>query len=548
VDTKEVNGSTNERKVSLASEESEPESLPTSPNCSKHRPEVTRFKLVRHQMYRIELKDVHSLRLFFDSDARSSVVKQSKENDSGVGVESDLDNLTLNRSNCTDDSSSLNVSDSIQSNEKLVIGSTRSRFKILHFHNGGLDRLADVLNEWKFLIERKTDRRRFCSALSDQLSTAQASSSTKEAEADGRFLYYCVNPPQLAYADCHPNEHQYSPMRTMQGEYDDEGDLIDWRTIRQRIFFAGLDVRLRAELWPFLLQRFPVPSVAQQRAQLKQQARMLYDQVDQGRRAMSDVNQSTFYRRFGSTIEKDVPRTDRKNVTLRSEHNTQILERVLLNFAFHCPEIGYTQGMSDLLAPLVLTIDDESEVFACFVQLMRRKQFVCQPNDQSMDRCIATIRELLRVFAPRSYLFYVQPTVRDLLFTHRWMLLCFRREFAKSAAMTIWQCCWAEVQTPCFQYFVCVAAILMYGEDAVNRHLSSDDVLLYFALLSKQMDAELVLKRARGLLHKLLSLPSIPCSLLHVLDSKEPLPPTHCIKHSNVLDSHLCPCPQFSDC
>ena len=35
---------------------------------------------------------------------------------------------------------------------QLVVASRESQYKILHFHHGGLDRLATVLQEWNFLL------------------------------------------------------------------------------------------------------------------------------------------------------------------------------------------------------------------------------------------------------------------------------------------------------------------------------------------------------------------------------------------------------------
>jgi hypothetical protein len=36
---------------------------------------------------------------------------------------------------------------------QLVIASRESQYKILHFHHGGLERLADTLSHWKFLAQ-----------------------------------------------------------------------------------------------------------------------------------------------------------------------------------------------------------------------------------------------------------------------------------------------------------------------------------------------------------------------------------------------------------
>lgn len=47
---------------------------------------------------------------------------------------------------------------------------------------------------------------------------------------------------------------------------------------------------------------------------------------------------------------------------------------------------SYTQGMSDLLAPVLCEIKNESETFWCFVGLMQRAFFVCTPTDNDIDK------------------------------------------------------------------------------------------------------------------------------------------------------------------
>lgn len=41
---------------------------------------------------------------------------------------------------------------------QLVIASCESQYKVLHFHNGGLDRLIEILNEWNLFAYEKTQR------------------------------------------------------------------------------------------------------------------------------------------------------------------------------------------------------------------------------------------------------------------------------------------------------------------------------------------------------------------------------------------------------
>lgn len=48
--------------------------------------------------------------------------------------------------------------------------------------------------------------------------------------------------------------------------------------------------------------------------------------------------------------------------------------------------------MSDLLAPVLCEINNESETFWCFVGLMQRAIFVCTPTDNDIDKNLVCSR------------------------------------------------------------------------------------------------------------------------------------------------------------
>lgn len=58
----------------------------------------------------------------------------------------------------------------------------------------------------------------------------------------------------------------------------------------------------------------------------------------------------------------------------------------MLNYAVHNSLVGYNQGMSDLLAPVLAVIQDEVDAFWCFAGLMEASVFVTSPKDDIMDR------------------------------------------------------------------------------------------------------------------------------------------------------------------
>lgn len=46
---------------------------------------------------------------------------------------------------------------------------------------------------------------------------------------------------------------------------------------------------------------------------------------------------------------------------------------------------GYTQGMSDLLAPVLAEVQNEVDAYWCFVGLMQKTTFFSSPTDIDMD-------------------------------------------------------------------------------------------------------------------------------------------------------------------
>lgn len=58
------------------------------------------------------------------------------------------------------------------------------------------------------------------------------------------------------------------------------------------------------------------------------------------------------------------------------------------------------------------------------------------------------LRELLRLMLPRfhQHLTRLGEDGLQLLFCHRWVLLCFKREFPDAEALRMWEACWAHYQ------------------------------------------------------------------------------------------------------
>nr|XP_033816455.1 TBC1 domain family member 16 isoform X2 [Geotrypetes seraphini] len=389
-------------------------------------------------------------------------------------------------------------SDEACTSGQLVVASRESQYKVFHFHHGGLDKLSDVFHQWKYCSETH---------LKNQVLDEKS------------CLQFSISRPNLPSSEMHPEENMYKRLDVSAwlGHLNECGQVEEEYKLRKAIFFGGIDVSIRGEVWPFLLGFYSCESSSEEREALRTQKKQEYFQIQQKRLTMTPQQHKQFWRTVQCTVDKDVVRTDRSNQFFRGADNpnVQTMRRILLNYAMYNPTIGYLQGMSDLVAPILAEVLDESDTFWCFVGLMHNTIFVSSPRDEDMERQLMYLRELLRLMHPRFYqhLFSLGDDGLQLLFCHRWILLCFKREFPDAEALHIWEACWAHYQTDYFHLFICVAIICIYGDDVIEQQLPTDQMLLHFSNLAMHMNGELVLRKARSLLYQFRLLSRIPCSL-----------------------------------
>ncbi|XP_012214749.1 TBC1 domain family member 16 [Linepithema humile] len=380
---------------------------------------------------------------------------------------------------------------------QLVVASRESQYKILHFHHGGLDRLATTLHQWH------------------QLLYPRLSTDTEETLP---YRHFMVCRPEVSRDELHPEEGQV-PMITSLAWKDllnERGQMEDDLALRKGVFFGGLEPALRKIVWPFLLHCYSYQSTYEDREQIDAIRRQEYEEIQKRRLSMNPEQAERFWRNVVCIVEKDVVRTDRANPYYAGEGNAniEIMKNILLNYAVYNCRLGYTQGMSDLLAPLLAELNSEIDAFWCFAGLMQRSVAVCTPTDTDMDRNLCYLRELVRIMVPDFYAHLQKHAdALELLFCHRWILLCLKREFPTDIALVMWEACWVNYLTDHFHLFLCLAIMCVYADDVIAQDLRTDEMLLHFSSLAMYMDGNIILRKARGLLHHFRQLVRLPCTL-----------------------------------
>uniref|UniRef100_A0A7N4Q1E3 TBC1 domain family member 17 n=1 Tax=Sarcophilus harrisii TaxID=9305 RepID=A0A7N4Q1E3_SARHA len=95
---------------------------------------------------------------------------------------------------------------------------------------------------------------------------------------------------------------------------------------------------------------------------------------------------------YRSLIERDVSRTDRSNKFYEGPGNPGLglLNDILLTYCMYHFDLGYVQGMSDLLSPILYVTQNEVDAFWCF----------CGSSQETMKRQLGQLLLLLRVLDP----------------------------------------------------------------------------------------------------------------------------------------------------
>lgn len=135
---------------------------------------------------------------------------------------------------------------------QLVIASRESQYKILHFHYGGLDHLAQVLHQWHCLLHN--------------IKLAPGSD-----EPNLPYRQFMVCRPEVKKSEMHPDEGNVNKITT---DYfygtllNDKGQIEDDLLLRKCVFFGGLEKGLRKTVWPFLLHCYSTNSTFDERVAL----------------------------------------------------------------------------------------------------------------------------------------------------------------------------------------------------------------------------------------------------------------------------------------
>ncbi|KAJ3603932.1 hypothetical protein NHX12_028673 [Muraenolepis orangiensis] len=215
-------------------------------------------------------------------------------------------------------------------------------------------------------------------------------------------------------------------------------------------------------------------------------------------------------------IDKDVQRCDR-NYWYFTPANLEKLRNIMCSYIWCHLEVGYVQGMCDLLAPLLVVLDDEAMAFSCFTQLMKRmnQNF---PHGGAMDTHFANMRSLIQILDSEIFeLMHQNGDYTHFYFCYRWFLLDFKRELVYDDVFSVWETIWVAkyASSDHFVLFIALALVEIYRDIILENNMDFTDIIKFFNEMAEHHSIKQVLPLARELVCKS---PQVPADLVDKLE------------------------------
>jgi TBC1 domain family member 15 len=155
------------------------------------------------------------------------------------------------------------------------------------------------------------------------------------------------------------------------------------------------------------------------------------------------------------------------------------MKDMLLTYNEYNRDLGYVQGMSDLLAPIYAVTQDDAIAFWGFQHFMDRMERNFLRDQSGMRKQLLTLDHLVQLMDPKLYLHLQSADSTNFFFFFRMLLVWFKREFQWLDILHLWEVLWTDYLSSNFHLFIALA-ILEKHRDVIMEHLKHfDEVLKY---------------------------------------------------------------------
>ncbi|XP_011605983.2 TBC1 domain family member 15 [Takifugu rubripes] len=302
---------------------------------------------------------------------------------------------------------------------------------------------------------------------------------------------------------------------------DSEGRMRDVPHLKQAVFKGGLCHAVRKEAWKFLLGYFSWDSTLEERKVLQRTKTDEYFRMKLQWKSVSEEQErrNSRLRDYRSLIEKDVNRTDRTNRFYEGIDNPGLvlLHDILMTYCMYDFDLGYVQGMSDLLSPILYVMEHEVDAFWCFVSFMDQMHQNFEEQMQGMKTQLIQLSTLLRLLDLAFWNYLESQDSGYLYFCFRWLLIRFKRELSFQDVLRLWEVMWTGLPCQNFHLLVCCAILDSEKQKIMEENFGFNEILKHINELSMKLDIEGILQKAEGICFQIQNCKELPRSIRTIL-------------------------------
>ncbi|KRX15341.1 TBC1 domain family member 15 [Trichinella nelsoni] len=287
----------------------------------------------------------------------------------------------------------------------------------------------------------------------------------------------------------------------------ESGAVCDEESVKRIIFSGGIVPELRKTVWKYLLGMYQWSWTKEQCEQKQLDFEQRYLRLREQWQLVDEDQASrwTDFRKYKDLIEKDVARTDRTHSYYEGAENANLtlLSCLLMTYMMYHFDLGYVQGMSDLLSPLLMIFEDEVDAFWAFVHFMEKSGTNFELNQSSIKSQFCQLRCLLDVVNPRLSEYLKSKDSGEMFFCFRWLLVLFKREFTFDDIFRLWEVLWTGLPCSNFHLLICLAILEMQTDEIIQRGCGLEDIVKLVNMLAFKIPLDEVLVIANGIYHQL---------------------------------------------
>ncbi|CAI9086965.1 OLC1v1020910C1 [Oldenlandia corymbosa var. corymbosa] len=195
------------------------------------------------------------------------------------------------------------------------------------------------------------------------------------------------------------------------------------------------------------------------------------------------------------------------------------LVAILEAYALYDPEIGYCQGMSDLLSPIISVMTEDHEAFWCFVGFMKKARHNFRLDEVGIRRQLNIVSKIIKFKDSHLYRHLEKLQAEDCFFVYRMVVVLFRRELTFEQTLCLWEVVWADQTairagiwksawsrirlrappTDDLLLYAIAASVLQRRKQIIEKYSSMDEILRECNSMAGHLDVWRLLDDAHGL-------------------------------------------------